>query len=96
MAPMAASILSASVGPATLFAGPCGHWHCMELPASDFGLPSSDPPVQWLLLRDLIIAQVAGPFQSITSHSYLSLKTANLPYYLVQMEDTLSFTVSFA
>ena len=32
-------------------AGPCGHWHCMEQPATDLGMASSDPPVQWLQLR---------------------------------------------
>ena len=33
-------------------AGPCGHWHCMEQPATDFGMARSDPRVQWLQLRD--------------------------------------------
>ena len=31
--------------------GPCGHWHCMEQPATDFGMARSDPPVQWLKLQ---------------------------------------------
>ena len=33
-------------------AGPCGHWHCFEQPATDFGMARSDPPVQWLKLRN--------------------------------------------
>ena len=36
----------------TVRAGPCGHWRCMEQPATDFGMARSDPPVQWLKLRN--------------------------------------------
>ena len=25
--------------------GPCGHWHCVEQPATNFGMARSDPPV---------------------------------------------------
>ena len=36
----------------TVKAGPCGHWHCIQQPATDFGMARSDPPVQWLKLRN--------------------------------------------
>ena len=32
--------------------GTCGHWRCMEQPATDLGMTRSDPPVQWLKLRN--------------------------------------------